>query len=128
MKTINKIIKDNWFTRTELSVYRKKWITNWMGGKWWVKITKQLRKLPWFNRKKWKQLLIDMDLVSDMHDVRFYIWWWFISFLRANWKFSYNILRLLHWTTFMSRFLLFTTLFLWTTLLGWKYFNFSKKK
>jgi len=128
MKTINKIIRDNWFTRTELAIYREKWITNWMGGKWWIKFTKELSKLPWFNREKWKQLLIDMDLVSDMHDVRFYIWWWFISFLRANWKYWANMIRLFHWSTFTSRFLLFTTLFLWTTLLGWKYFNFSKKK
>jgi len=126
MKTINKIIKDNWFTRTELSIYRKKWITNWMWWKWWIKFTKELAKLPWFKRWYKKQLLIDMDLVSDMHDIRFHIWWWFKSFLRANWNFAANMIRLFHWSTFTSRFLLFTTLFIWTTLVGWRYFNWTK--
>jgi len=126
MKTIDKILKDNWFTRTEIAVYRKMWVTNWMWGKWWIKFTKELAKLPWFKKGKKKQLLVDMDLVSDIHDIRFYLWWGLFSFLRANWTFSYNMIRLFHWTTPMSRFLLFMTLFLWTTLVGFRYFTWTK--
>ena len=126
MKTINRILQDNWFTRVEIAVYRKMWVCNWAWWKWWIKFTKELAKLPWFKKKKWKQLLIDIDLISDCHDIRFHLWGWLFDFLRANWNFSYNMIRLFHWTTPMSRFLLFTTLFLWTTLVGFRYFTWTK--
>jgi len=126
LKTIDRVLKDNWYTREEISVYREMWVTNWMGSKWWIKFTKELSKLPWFNNKKWKQLLKDMDLVSDIHDIRFYVWWWLFGFLRANWKFGVNIIALFHWTTPMGRILLFTTLFIVLTLVGWINFTWNK--
>ena len=126
-QTINKIIKDSWFTRTQLSVYRKMWVTNWAGGKWWIKFTKELSKLPWFKKWKWKKLLADIDMVSNIHDIRFYIWTWFIQYIKANWEFSYNMLRLMWWTTVLARILLFITLFFGTSIFWVRYYNWTNK-
>ena len=126
VKTINRIIKENWFTRTDISVYRKMWVCNWAWWKGWIKWTKLWSLLHWFQTKKGKQLLIDIDLISDMHDIRFYLWWWLFDFIKANYKFCLNMMQLLWWTNTPSRLLLFIILFLWVTIFWIKYFTWNK--
>jgi len=126
MKTINRLVKQSWFSRAEIAVYRKMGICNWAWWKWGIKFTQELRKLKFFDKWKEKQLLKDIDLISDIHDIRFHIWGWVFSFLRANYNFSCNMMQLFRWTTPMSRFLMFLTLMLWLNTIWIKYYIFNK--
>jgi len=123
MKTIDKIIKDNWFNRNELIICKQNWICNWCWWKGWFNFTKALNKLPYFQSDKEKQLLFDLELICNMHDIWFNKWWTFLDFIKYNFKIADNIIILLHWTNSLYRIFIFISVFLWTTLFGWKYFN-----
>ena len=127
MRTIEQIIKENWFTLEELRECEKKWICNGMGWKWWIQWTNLMRALPYFQWDKEKKLLNDLDLVADIHDISYYKWWNVFDFLKSNYILWLNIMRLLYWTNTFDRLLVFIIVFGGTTLFGSKYFNWISK-
>ena len=125
MSTVNRIIKSHWYTKKYLLECEKKWICNGMGWKGGIQWTDKLRKLPYFKKGKEKQLLIDLDLISDIHDLYYLAWWWVMKFIKANYLFCIDLLQLLNWTLPMSRLILFIISFVWLNVFGRKYFNFK---
>ena len=121
MTTIEQIIKENWYTIYELKKYYKEWRVNWF----WPKHYNLFKYLPRFNSKKFFQLKLDLNLIADIHDLSYNKWWNVLDFIKANYILWKNVIRLLHWTNFFWRLLVFLWLFLWTTLFGFKYFNWE---
>ncbi len=125
MKTVEEIIKRNWFTVEELKDCFKKWICNWIWGKGWINFDKVISWLPYFDTKKWEKLHNDLDLISCIHDYEYFKWWNVLDFLKANFKLSMNVIELLHWTKWYSRLWIFILVFWWTTMFWFKYFNWK---
>lgn len=132
MKTINKILKESGYTKEFLLECRKSGRTNWMGGKWGIQWTEKMRKMQFFENEREQELLDDLDLVSDMHDIAFEnetgtnILKSILNFIKANYDLILRIIRLLHWTSIYSRiwFLLWNI----TLTVFWvRYFNWNLK-
>lgn len=123
MKTIDQIITDNWFIRNELIVCKQSGICNWCWWKWGFNFTKALNKIPYFNSNKKQELLFDLSLICNMHDLQYNKWWTFLDFINYNYILANNVMRLFHWTNSIARMILFVLIFWWTTLFWYKYFN-----
>ena len=126
IKTIDKIIKEAWYTKQFLLECRCSGRTNWMGWKWWIQWTDEARKLKGFESSEEQELLNDLDLVSDIHDLDFEAGWWIIAYIKANYKLIMRILELLHWTSTFWRITIFCLAFFWLNIFWIKYFNFTK--
>jgi len=127
MKTIDKILKRRGFTEKQLLDYEMEWIANWMWGKWWIQFTDIARKLPAFESDKEQKLLYNVDLISDIHDYKYFIWWSYIDFIKANYDLSVDLFTLLHWTNIIARIFVFLLVFISTSLFGYKYFTKWKR-
>ncbi len=124
MKTIDVILKEAGYTKKYLLKCRASGLTNWMGRKGWIGWTKQARKFKAFDSKRWNQLLNDLDLVSDIHDLEFWKWGRVIKFYKANLDLINRVLILLHWTSILRRLLVFIIMFfglntVWVIAFNW---------
>jgi len=120
MKTIEQIVNENWYTIKEL---KKCKYCNWCGWKWGINFELLMKSLPYFRKDKGKQLLEDLHLLCNMHDIWFHKWWWVVDFIKANYKFALWVCELIYWTKTIDRWLIFIIIFLGTTLFWRKYFN-----
>lgn len=129
MKTIDLILQEAWYTREYLLLQRISGRTNGMGWKWGIQWTDELRKLKAFDSEEEHELLNDLDLISDIHDIEFENKDWdtlyksITNFISANYRLIIRIIRLLHWTTTIWRLFIFTLGFFWLNIFGWRYFN-----
>lgn len=124
MKTIDIILKQAGYTKEFLLKCRASGLTNWMWRKGWVAWTKQARNFKAFDSKRGNQLLDDLDLISDIHDLEFGKWGWLIKFYKSNYDLINRTLILLHWTSTLRRFLVFTIMFIglntvWIIAFNW---------
>lgn len=124
MKTIDIILKEAWYTKEHLLEQRRIGKTNGMGRKWWIAWTKQARKFKAFNSNRLEQLLNDLDLVSDIHDLEFGKWGGIIKFYKSNLDLINRVLILLHWTSTLRRLLVFIIMFIglntiWVIAFNW---------
>jgi len=124
MATIEQILKDNWYTISEISKCMNKWCCNWL----WPYKHNFFKYLPNFKSEKFQTLKKDLNYISCIHDIAFTNWWNLLDFLRANYILWLNIIKLLHWTNFLWRLFIFLIFFLWTTLFGGIYFSWWKQK
>lgn len=125
MATIDNILKKRWYTKQELLQCELDWICNWMWAKWWFQFTDKLRKLKYFNWEKERALLFDLDLISDIHDIKFEKWGSIFDYIRANYYFSIDLYTLLNWTSYTARITLFIIVFIWLNLFWFKHFKFK---
>lgn len=117
--------------REEYNKLKEEWIIN---GCWWNK---------WFNFSKFfKDNVTTLDqflpiksasLIDDIeltccwpHDVSFYNWGWYFSWILANIKFSINLYKLLGWTTFFQRIWIALIVFILLQKHSKTYYNFTK--
>ncbi len=119
MKTIEKIIQENWYTIKDLQDCVKQKICNWCWWKW----HNLLKLIPNFDDTKWEKLKADMNLICNIHDKTYNKGWKLFDFLKANYILWKNMNELFYWTKF--RLLIFSVFFLWTTLFGFKYYNWK---
>ena len=133
MKTIDIILKESGYTKAFLLKQRQSGRTNWMWWKWGIQWTDEMRWLKLFRKQEEQELLNDLDLVSDIHDLDFEnansknIFHSIIRFIKANYRLIMRIIRLLHWTTVTSRTWLFILSFIWLNTVWIKYFNWAWK-
>ncbi len=120
MRTIEQIVTENWYTIEELKECK---YCNWCWWKGGINFELLIKSLPYFKKDKGKQLLEDLHLLCNMHDIWFYKWWNLIDFFVVNLIFSVWVYRLLHWTLFIVRLFLFVILYLLLNLFGIRYFN-----
>lgn len=128
MNSLSIILERYWMTIQILRTYKESWICNWCWWKWGFNFSDYFERLPFFNWKKSKSLLLDSRRVCCIHDKRFYDWWNFIDFIIANYDLANDMIQLLYWTSIFSKITLWLLIFLWTTLFGWTNFNFKWKK
>ena len=125
METIDYIIQKAWYESKFLLEQRALWVTNWMWAKRWINISKLLRSLPWFDKKKQAKLIDDLDLISDLHDIDFGKWGNYKDFYNANLNYIKRVLQLLHWTPVIVRLLIFILFYtilntVWMLHFNWK--------
>ena len=125
MSTIKKILKENWCSIWQYKECIKSWICNWIWGKGWINFDKIMYWLPYFDTTRWKQLHKDLDYLSMCHDKSYNKWWNILDFIKSNYILSVNILRLIHWTKWYSKLLVFILVFGGTTMFGFRYFNWK---
>jgi len=138
MKTIDIILQENWYTKEDLLNFEKVWVCNWCWWEWWFNFSKFLEKLinlrennkilkffilRKYDKDKLKQLLFDLSLICCIHDKSYNDWKTICDFLNANFKLGKNINKLFHWTNSFTRFLIFISVFWWTTIFWYKYFK-----
>ena len=131
MKTIDLILEKYDFSKEEIINLETKWICNWCGGKGWFNFSKFLDKISTFknfNSEKFINFKNDLKIICCIHDYQystksFYKNKNFFDFLSYNYQLAINILLLLHWTSVIRRLIVFISVFGWTSLFGWKYFN-----
>lgn len=103
---------------------------NWCWWEWGFKFSllkDRLKKLKYFNPQKLDSLYNSIETrACSKHDDKFEKWGWIIEFLKANWEFIIEVLRILHWTSIPSRIIIFIVLFFWLNTLWIKYFNWKK--
>jgi len=106
-------------------------MSNWCGGEGGFKfstIKNKISKLPFVNKDKLDKLYYDIEIKAcKPHDDKFEKWGWILDFLKANKDFALDVISLLHWTTVISRLFIFLILFIWTSTLWIKYFNWTWK-
>ena len=76
-----------------------------------------------YDINKQEYLLYDLDFICDIHDLQYWKGGWIFSYIKANYILAKNMYTLLHW--FNCRKILFIVVFLWTTLFGFKYYNWK---
>ena len=125
MKTIEIILKQAWYTREYLIQTELDWITNWMWAKWGIQFTDEARKFKAFESKKAQELLDNLDLVSNIHDLEYAKWGWIKAFYKSNLDLINRVLILLYWTSILRRLLVFIIMFfslntIWAKAFNWK--------
>lgn len=90
-----------------------------------IVIKNKIEQLPLVDTNKLDKLYWRIDKLCKSHDKDFEIWWSYLDFLRANYIFSKDLVKQLNWTSFKWRLAVFLLAFFWTTLFGWKAFNFK---
>jgi len=131
MGTIDFILKKNNYTKSFIYDIENKWISNWCwwkGGFNFSKFLENIKKTPSFDEIKFSKFKDDLRVVCGFHDYKFFVWWNFIDFIVANLTLANDIQQLTHWRWYIRRIATFLAVFLWTTLFGWKYFNFYNPK
>ena len=132
MKTIDFILKEAGYTKEFLLKCRISGITNWCWWKWGIQWTDEARKFKYFQKEKEKELLNNLDLISDIHDIEFNnesgtnILNSLKNFLRANYMLTMRTIRLLHWTSFLRKLFVFSVMMISLNTIWLKYFNFTK--
>lgn len=103
---------------------------NWCWWEWGFKfilIKDWIKKLKFFNPLLLEKLSTSIETrACNPHDEAFTKGGWIKEFLKANWEFIIEILRILHWTSVASRCLIFIILFFWLNTIWMKYFNWTK--
>lgn len=103
---------------------------NWCWWEWWFKFSllkNRIKKVKFFNPDKIEKLYNSIEVRwCNPHDIAFARWGWIKAFLKANWEFIIEMLRILHWTSTPSRLLIFIVLFFWLNTIWIKYFNWTK--
>lgn len=131
MKTINKLLKYH-FTEEELKKLYEAGIINWCWGKWWFNfdafIKREINYLPKINKNKIKNLHKDIKELCYEHDFNFRFTYGYLAFIKTNFRLSFWIFKLIHWTNFMSRIFVFIILFSWLNWMWYKYFKNWKPK
>jgi len=130
MRTIDNIREYN-LTNNQIIEFKRIWVINWCWWKWWFDfsvICNKIAKLKYFDEKKINKLYDDILILCYEHDIQFFIWNSFISFLRANYKFSIWLVALTHWTVVVERIMIFLTIFTLLSTIWIQYFNFWKKR
>lgn len=128
MRTIDKILSKYWISKEFLLSWEKKWICNWCWAKWgfnFSNLLEKLKKLESFKNEKYDKLVEDLKLVCNIHDYQFFNWWCFLDFICYNFQLAINMTRLLHWTWFLRKSIVFVSVFLWTSFFWFKSFNFN---
>ena len=125
MTTIEQILQENWCSILEYKKCIKSWVCNWIWWKGWINFDKLINKLPYFDTTKWKKLHQDLDYLSMCHDLSYNKGWNLFNFLKANYILWKNVIKLIHWTNLFWKVLVFLCIFLWTTLFGFKYYNWK---
>ena len=125
MKIIKRY-KETWIlTQQDIETLKNEWIINWIGGKWcnleWV--LKAIKKLPYFDNKKYDSLYNKILYLSYIHDLDYYIGNNYLDFTIANWDFAYWVFKKLRWTTTIKRLLILILLFFWLQTKGFRYFK-----
>jgi len=99
----------------------------WKWGYQFSKLKDRLKKLPGVNPAKLDSLYYDIEInACDPHDNAFWVGWGITDFLKANKDFALNVIHLLHWTSVLWRLTIFLLLFIGTSTIWIKYFNFTK--
>lgn len=103
---------------------------NWCWWEWWFKfilLKERVKKLDFFNPELLDKLYLSIETrACDIHDDKFKEGGWIFSFLKANWEFIIEIMKIIHWTSVLSRILIFIVLFFWLNTIWIKYFNWTK--
>lgn len=123
---IDKILKYYWLSRHQINIYRKQWIVNWMGGKWWIQFTNLIRKIDFVKKKKLKILLRNLDYVSDIHDLAFNKGGGIKQFIIANINLVDDILKLIDWTSLKSKIFIWFTIFTLINIFWIRFFKWTK--
>ena len=123
MKTIDRILKEAWYTKEDLLVCEIKWHCNGMWSKWGIQWTDRARNMKYFQDKKHKTLLQNLDYISDIHDIDCNKWGFIIAFFKANYILAIRMLELLNWTSISSKVSAFILIFLWTNIFWIRTFN-----
>ena len=104
-------------------------MSNWCGWEWGFKfstIRNKIKKLPFVNIKKLDKCYYDIEeKACNPHDDKFELWGGIYDFLRANYEFGLDVIKLLHWTTLSGRLSIFLLLFFWTSTFWIRYFNWT---
>lgn len=110
-------------------------MSNWCWWEWGFKFSRVrnlVKKLPFVNPKKLDKTYNDIEEKHCWpHDKRFEVWGGLYDFIKANYIFALWVAWMMYWTTVRGRVTIFSVLFSWTTLLWWRYFNWTciyKKK
>ena len=130
MRTIDNIREYN-LTNNQIIEFKRIWVINWCWWKWWFDfsvICNKIAKLKYFDEKKINKLYDDILILCYEHDIQFFVWNSFISFLKANYKFSIWLVALTHWTVVVERIMIFFTIFTLLSTIWIQYFNFWKKR
>ena len=122
-RTINKILWDEYLSKIEIEVLKSNWIINWCWWKDWFNfdsVMDNIKSFKWFKRKKLQQLKEDIKQLCYIHDLDFH---WQKWFYKSNFKFAYRLAKLLTFTWFFERFMIFIITF-WLLNKYWKeYYN-----
>jgi len=126
---LNKFILTEIITETMRVIFKENKIINWVWGNDF-NISKIIRVnipfLPNFEAKKLESFLNTFELkLSNPHDVRFYLWWGWYKFIRANFILSKDLYKIIHWTNFIERISISIVVFLILMKFWRKYFNFK---
>ena len=125
MKTIDRILKEAWYTKEQLLKCELDKKCNGMWAKGWIQWTDRMRKLKYFKSKKNKTLLINLDYISDIHDIEYIKWGSIFKFIRVNYELANRMIELLHWTNILWRLIVFTLCFFWTSTVWARTYNFK---
>lgn len=102
---------------------------NWCWWEWGFKfilLKERLKKVKYFNPDKLDSLYNSIEVrACNPHDELFSKWGGIIEFLTANYNFIVEILKILHWTNFISRLFIAIILFIWLNTIWIKYFNWK---
>lgn len=105
---------------------------NWCWGEWWFKfktILIWIKYIPYFDFKKAESLYNTIEAKAcNPHDKKFEKWWNIIDFLRANYEFTEDLLKVLHWSNSFWRMCIATLCMLLLNTFWIKYFNWNYKK
>ena len=123
MDTIKEILLKRWLTLEDIKELYKRKVCNGCGWKGWINFSEIMKALPYFEEWKWKKLFEDLQIVCCLHDYDYFRWNDYIDFTMANIKFCNNIYRLLHWTKFIDKVILYFTVLIILQVKGYKYFN-----
>lgn len=105
---------------------------NWCWWEWWFKFSilkNRIIKLKFFDINKIELLYSKIEInCCNPHDDLFDKWGWIIDFIKANYKFSNDLILILHWTNTIWRFYIFITSFIllnifWIRFFNWTYWN-----
>lgn len=103
---------------------------NWCWWEWGFKFSllkERVKKLDFFNPDLLDELYNSIEnRACNKHDNKFSKGWWIIEFLKANREFIIEVLKILHWTSILSRIIIFIVLFFWLNTIWIKYFNWKR--
>jgi len=104
-------------------------MSNWCGGEWAFKfstIRDKVKKLPFVDPDLLDSCYMTIEIrACNPHDDKFELWGGIYDFIKANYEFAIDVVRILHWTTITGRAIVFLSLFTWTTLFWRKFFNWT---
>jgi len=102
---------------------------NWCWWEWWFKFRVILDWIRWcsvfdYKKAEWLYQTIEAKCCNP-HDDRSDIWWNLIDYIKSNYEFTMDLLKVLHWTNCLSRCFIFILSIVGMNLFGTKYFNWK---